>query len=696
MINEIKYMKKYSLKDIAQWQQDSISTESTIKLPSLQRCFVWRPNQIEALWDSIFRGYPIGAILMSIDEKENRFLLDGQQRCTSIALGHINPFSDNEKSILSLKNYKPSIWIDLAPLKKTDGQKFVFRCLTKSHPWGYQLRDNSATLSMSNRRNALTFFNPSTESYLDLTSKDISPWDAYYPIPLSFVLEMDLNCKENETINFELFKNELIQKTLTLKKIETQHSNKVFVDYTSLYKDEFEESIKNIFIGYCNYKNLSLPEIAVGASLLKEDDSDNNESQDPSLFVRLNSAGTRISGEELIYSVYKAKFPEIKDLVENIGASYIAPSKIISLFSRLIISEQSNYSNFQKDLSIQNFRKKITEVDFQEKLKNYIGNEKESNAKKLVDSALAILSKGQSNFPAVLLKQLMISNFDLLFVLITYLNKHESKAFNDEERNEIASSYVWILWFSKDSKNAVIKLYDFLFSKTENHTWSEATKKLIDQNLILPVINPELIKNQLTKIVIESKIQYNDFNATQNLFLPEIKEQLFYDTQNEFIFNENWSLLIEKIYNNKSMLIYAQKEYMNTKFKEFNQFENLDDTNRPWDWDHIYPDSWVYRKEGINILVRKWVNCIGNFRALSYDDNRSENNHLSPKECFVNDTKKSESFISQDNLAQWKKIDQNFGRIRENEPEKTKIFLDAVICRMIDIYQEWLFNYYQS
>ncbi len=696
MINEIKYMKKYSLKDIAQWQQDSISTESTIKLPSLQRCFVWRPNQIEALWDSIFRGYPIGAILMSIDEKENRFLLDGQQRCTSIALGHINPFSDNEKSILSLKNYKPSIWIDLAPLKKTDGQKFVFRCLTKSHPWGYQLRDNSATLSMSNRRNALTFFNPSTESYLDLTSKDISPWDAYYPIPLSFVLEMDLNCKENETINFELFKNELIQKTLTLKKIETQHSNKVFVDYTSLYKDEFEESIKNIFIGYCNYKNLSLPEIAVGASLLKEDDSDNNESQDPSLFVRLNSAGTRISGEELIYSVYKAKFPEIKDLVENIGASYIAPSKIISLFSRLIISEQSNYSNFQKDLSIQNFRKKITEVDFQEKLKNYIGNEKESNAKKLVDSALAILSKGQSNFPAVLLKQLMISNFDLLFVLITYLNKHDSKAFNDEERNEIASSYVWILWFSKDSKNAVIKLYDFLFSKTDNHTWSEATKKLIDQNLILPVINPELIKNQLTKIVIESKIQYNDFNATQNLFLPEIKEQLFYDTQNEFIFNENWSLLIEKIYNNKSMLIYAQKEYMNTKFKEFNQFENLDDTNRPWDWDHIYPDSWVYRKEGINILVRKWVNCIGNFRALSYDDNRSENNHLSPKECFVNDTKKSESFISQDNLAQWKKIDQNFGRIRENEPEKTEMFLDAVICRMIDIYQEWLFNYYQS
>lgn len=684
-------MKKYSLKEIAQWQQDSLASASTIKLPSLQRGFVWKPNQIEALWDSIFRGYPIGAILMSIDEHKNRFLLDGQQRCTSIALGHINPYSDNKNFFLSLKDYKPSIWIDLAPEKNTEGQKFVFRCLTKSHPWGYQLRDNSAALSMSNRRNALAFFNPSTESYLDLTSKDISPWDVYFPIPLSFVLEININ----ETTNFELFKNELIQKALALK-IKTQHSNNEFVDYTLLNRGDFDENLKNIYIGYCNYKNLSLPEIAVNASLLKEDDSDTDEGQDPSLFVRLNSAGTRISGEELIYSVYKAKFPEIKDLVENIGASYIAPSKIISLFSRLIISEQSNYSNFQKDLSIQNFRNKITEVDFQEKLKNYIGNEKDSSAKNLIDSALTILSKGQSDFPVVLLKQLMVSNFDLLFVLINYLNKYYSKNFNDEERNEIASSYVWILWFSKDSKNAIIKLYDYLFSKTENHTWSAATKKLITANLVLPVINPELIKNQLTEIVIKNKKQYNDFNATRNMFLPKIKEQLFYDDQNEFIFNENWSLFVEKIYNNKSMLIYAQKEYINTKFKEFNQFENLDDTNRPWDWDHIYPDSWVYRKEGINILVRKWVNCIGNLRALSYDDNRSENNHLSPKERFENDTKKSESFISQDNLAQWNEMDQDFGRIKENEPKKTEIFLNAIICRMIDIYQEWLFNYYQS
>lgn len=65
--------KIYTLANIANWQ----SNDSKITLPNLQRGFVWKPNQIEALWDSIFRGYPIGAVLMSFDGV-NRNLLDGQ------------------------------------------------------------------------------------------------------------------------------------------------------------------------------------------------------------------------------------------------------------------------------------------------------------------------------------------------------------------------------------------------------------------------------------------------------------------------------------------------------------------------------------------------------------------------------------------------------------------------------------------
>ena len=55
-----------SLKQIAAWQ-DVVDCDSNIvaRIPSLQRGAVWEPQQIEMLWDSIMRGFPIGSIVIS-------------------------------------------------------------------------------------------------------------------------------------------------------------------------------------------------------------------------------------------------------------------------------------------------------------------------------------------------------------------------------------------------------------------------------------------------------------------------------------------------------------------------------------------------------------------------------------------------------------------------------------------------------
>jgi len=81
-----------------------------IVLPAIQRDFVWSEDRIERLFDSLFRGYPVGIVLLwetyqpmqyrqfvanhrrdalhDFDEnKQNRRLklvLDGQQRLSSI------------------------------------------------------------------------------------------------------------------------------------------------------------------------------------------------------------------------------------------------------------------------------------------------------------------------------------------------------------------------------------------------------------------------------------------------------------------------------------------------------------------------------------------------------------------------------------------------------------------------------------
>lgn len=90
-----------------QQQNTSISTlvdmykRGELRLPEIQRHYVWRATQVRNLLDSLYRGYPSGSILMwetdepvptrdfAIDQDTTAFagrklLLDGQQRLTSL------------------------------------------------------------------------------------------------------------------------------------------------------------------------------------------------------------------------------------------------------------------------------------------------------------------------------------------------------------------------------------------------------------------------------------------------------------------------------------------------------------------------------------------------------------------------------------------------------------------------------------
>ena len=90
----------YTIQDISEWPQKKM-----VSLPTVQRGFVWKPYQIENLWDSLLRGYPIGAFVLSPRQSANREeskyeMLDGQQRATAICLGFGNDtFRDSQDKI---------------------------------------------------------------------------------------------------------------------------------------------------------------------------------------------------------------------------------------------------------------------------------------------------------------------------------------------------------------------------------------------------------------------------------------------------------------------------------------------------------------------------------------------------------------------------------------------------------------------
>src|ERR1700761_5176453 len=80
----------------------SMIERGELRLPEMQRRYVWRSTRVRDLLDSLYRGYPSGAILlwetdeavplqeMAISQEVNpyqstRLLLDGQQRLTSLS-----------------------------------------------------------------------------------------------------------------------------------------------------------------------------------------------------------------------------------------------------------------------------------------------------------------------------------------------------------------------------------------------------------------------------------------------------------------------------------------------------------------------------------------------------------------------------------------------------------------------------------
>ncbi|MGL4561051.1 MAG: DUF262 domain-containing protein [Brevinema sp.] len=138
----------YSTKTI-KYVLDQIK-EKNFVLPAIQREFVWEAQQIEKLFDSLMRGYPIGSFLFwnikaknikeyefyefilkyhSKDhrhnpkfetkvEKDITAILDGQQRLTSLCIGLFGSYTEKRKNVReTAKNAFPekTLYLNLLP-----------------------------------------------------------------------------------------------------------------------------------------------------------------------------------------------------------------------------------------------------------------------------------------------------------------------------------------------------------------------------------------------------------------------------------------------------------------------------------------------------------------------------------------------------------------------------------------------------
>jgi hypothetical protein len=678
----------FSVKEIASWQLNTV--DQMVELPALQRTFVWRPNQIEELWDSLLRGFPIGSFLLSKTDKRLH-LLDGQQRATTIALGYYNPWaSDQEHVFWSIKKAIPTLWIDLAPIEKPISQRFVLRLVTQSHPWGYQLKYSKSVLSVADRKYALNIFKENPKNglggYTTFSSTNVFPYDSNVPVPLSFLLEAiaqnDGNWRE---ALFSKCSDMLATKYIKTKGVEKGYLNRLKEILNG-------SSIDEIAIGVKRLQKFSVPAIILEDDVLQNEDEEDNQGEgaaDPTLFIRLNSSGTHISGEELIYSIYKAIFPNSKNLVEGIGQSFIAPSLVISMVARLAYCELNN-GNYPAAMSVNDFRKRIAQTEFKNKMDQLIGNEEEGcPVRQLFDKAFDILLASSTvQMPPILVRKIINDAPDLFLMLLRWLSSN-SGTISDKDRGSILASITAMNWFCKDVKKYAKQIWNDI---NEENFWSTKVfnRANLSRDLTMPyLIEPQQLSAFLIAAVVKDRIEWNKLYPHENDEIFKIYDDNIDSEEqdlNEHIgrINDVWATFINKLFVNRSLILFAQRKYVNDQFNDFNQMETLEDTNTPWDWDHIYPSGWIHGKWYIDPNTRHWNNSIGNLRALALEQNRSESNNISPKVRLTHF--RQESFVKINDWEYWKRITD---QIYEDNNEMIECHLLAIISRLCNIYGEW-------
>ena len=165
----------FDLYEIAGCNLYDKNADSKLTVPNIQRGLVWKSIQMELLWDSILRGFPIGAMLI-LQRGNKGEILDGQQRSNAIISGFntldlLNP----DKKVNSI------LWLDLS-FKYNDEdeerRRYGIRLTNSSHPWGYDALGGK--LSAEDRREALR------RAYGERYPHNKSEWDIRKFVPQFF------------------------------------------------------------------------------------------------------------------------------------------------------------------------------------------------------------------------------------------------------------------------------------------------------------------------------------------------------------------------------------------------------------------------------------------------------------------------------------------------------------------------------
>lgn len=577
----------FSLREISQWTKEG----AKVSLPDLQRGLVWKARQMELLWDSMLRGFPIGSFMLSDTRADKYYLMDGQQRYNAIATG----FGAIDKPGAML-------WLDLKPTgtQKDSTRKYWVKATTIAHPWGFKNDDNCSTLTADERRQAMASFGFEGKIIYnqEIGLEETWPFLAGKPVPLQFFLNAPL-CSRGDfsqyVIDHVKDMNEKYRAMLWKDYPEEEFRAAVEKDYPVFKQLEEEYTIQ------CNV----LPLKVIDSETADRQGEDRQSSLEI-LFNRLNTGGTQISQDDLNYSAIKAYWGDIKETNDEIAERYMPPSKLAMLVFRLALTLENPEKGLRNAPTIQ----KIRELAKNEETKKSI----EALYKRLdaimahIEAWLDVFDKDRNCTDAMpaFIRTSIARKSPEVFLLLMYLAAKEDQV----DAADIKGLALLLHWFGQDKKKAAETVFQHIWKEWSTDKVRQGLAQCIEKEYLFPVYSPDELKKSI-QIKEES-----DWTPWSENYAP------WHDCYSRLSWWDNAEA--------QEMLLFVEREYLNETFRLYDpaREDMWESHNRPWDYDHIIPQNWIKergrRKAKYRDFCEHWLYRIGNIGAIPFEANRSK------------------------------------------------------------------------
>lgn len=667
----------------------------TLHLPAVQRGKVWNAARIETLWDSIFRGFSIGAFCVQKMKDKGRFdLLDGQQRSNAVALAFTSfppPALQKNSSIL---------WIDLAPRKElvASGQrKYVFRVTTPSQPWGYGESSDetrNALLSALQKRSAikmlvdheppLKWHNEKEKPY----PGELYPYNASCAVPFSLLREFleDFSLAAVKNVSFNDFLQWCIEKRAKCEQdvASGTHWWNWLDILQSCVAGENPWQWDEILYAQNNKERIGRIAQLRSYCISFLDAGSVTDDEISVYFTRIGRGGVRPSDEELAYSVLKSHLGDrFREKIEDIHASrgLAHPARIAHLAVRCFRSARTEdgITSFCSTPvlaeAIKMSRKDTLSSDATEgeparggkqEFLDFVCDGCFEDLLSKVDS-LVFSSGGLTHWHRT--KFCQYSNGDIFLFLLLAVRDGIIEA-------PFLAATAELIYEKASHPGRTIR---FILSEGlwEGLAHSMRETYYGSSRLSVPVL-PSVVQNVAN--AVQAKLDSSDSS-----FVKKVASEAGISDLISIGYNSQYAY---------GMLLYACQSEANNFFKFDSNLGVWAEDNCPWDYDHILPHSWIDRMSGENTDVCQWLkNSLGNLAPLSFEMNRS----LSDNErdmyypyCGRQGREIDATQIQEDYCIDGTALEEMRGFAKDTKAQRA--FIAATIARFSKLYGKWYFG----